>query len=111
MKDERRITGSRARTPAAVQRANTLGQPQPSVEIHIEELVLHGFSPHARFRVAEAVQQELARLVFQEGVPASMLKSMEVDGLDGGAFTLAPAARDQGMGKQVARAIYGGLAR
>ncbi len=35
-------------------------KPKPyNIELHIEELVLHGFSPNDRHAIGEAVQREL----------------------------------------------------
>ncbi|MGD8752520.1 MAG: hypothetical protein PVG14_13915, partial [Anaerolineales bacterium] len=42
-----------------------------SVELNIEALLLHGFSPHERFRIAQAVERELARLLAEGGLPAA----------------------------------------
>jgi hypothetical protein len=38
-------------------------KPRPSINLHIEELVLHGFAPGDRHRISEAVEQELTRLI------------------------------------------------
>ncbi|MEJ2009120.1 MAG: hypothetical protein P8Z30_13360 [Acidobacteriota bacterium] len=59
------------------------------VEVHIEELVLHGFAPGDRHRIAVAVKQELSRLILAEGVPAS--------------------ARNPSARARLGRAVYHGL--
>ena len=69
-----------------------------SIELHIEELVLHGFAPGDRYRIGEAVEQELA----QGG---------EIVSVDDGAFEVAPGSRAEAVGAQVAKAVYGGLGR
>ena len=38
-----------------------------NIELHIEELVLHGFSPRDRDAIGEAVQRELTRLFVEQG--------------------------------------------
>jgi len=80
-----------------------------NIELHIEELVLHGFSPGDRYRIAEGVEQELTRLLADQGVPESLERGREVANMDGGAFEVAPDSRAQVVGAQVAKAVYGGL--
>ncbi|HUW68079.1 MAG TPA: hypothetical protein VMW20_08525 [Candidatus Nanoarchaeia archaeon] len=80
-----------------------------NIELNIEELVLHGFSPGDRYRIGEAVEQELTRLLADRGVPQSLERNREVANMDGGAFEVAPGSRPQVVGAQVAKAVYGGL--
>ena len=39
-----------------------------SIELHIEELLLHSFSPGDQYHIGEAVEQELSRLLADRGV-------------------------------------------
>lgn len=80
-----------------------------AVELHIEELVLHGFAPGDRHRIADAVERELARLFAERGVPAGLGDGFESPRLDAGSFDFAPGARAETVGEEVARAIYGGF--
>ena len=80
-----------------------------NVELHIEELVLRGFAPGDRYRIGEAVEGELARLLDEQGVPLSLAQGSEVELLDGGAFEVAHGSKSERVGAQVAQAIYGGL--
>ena len=43
-----------------------------NIELHIEELVLHGFAPKDRYTIGEAVQRELSRLFAEQGVHSSL---------------------------------------
>ena len=81
----------------------------PNVELHIEELVLHGFSPADRYRIGEMVERELARLFAEEGVPVAFTSGLESPHLDAGAFHVAANSRAETIGAQVAEAVYGGL--
>jgi len=81
------------------------------VELHIEELVLHGFAPGDRYRIADAVERELARLFAEQGVPPALAQEAEVAQLDAGAFKIAPGARGEAVGAQVAHTVYGGFSR
>ena len=82
-----------------------------SVEIRIEELVLHGFTPVDRYRLADAVERELARLFTDQGVPTSLAQGSEIAYLKGGRFEVAAGAKADGIGSQIAQALYGGLTR
>ena len=82
-----------------------------NVELHIEELVLHGFAPGDRYRIGAAVERELARLFGDAGVPPSLMQSIDVGRLTGGAFQVAPDAKAETIGAQVAQAVYGELHR
>lgn len=45
------------------------------IELHIEELVLHGFDPHSRWSVADALENRLRGLLAERGLPAAWLSS------------------------------------
>ena len=82
-----------------------------NVELHIEELVLHGFSPGDRYRIAEAVERELARWLAEQGVPHLLSNNVDLVEIDAGAFDVKPNAKSEMVGAQVAQAIYGGISR
>ena len=44
-----------------------------NIELHIEELVLHGFSPSDRYRIAEAIERELVQLFSRQSAPSALL--------------------------------------
>lgn len=80
-----------------------------NVELQIEELVLQGFAPEDRYLIGEAVQEELARLLTERGVPPLLAQGGEVGHLDGGSFAMIPGMKAEAIGSQIAQAIYGGL--
>ena len=80
-----------------------------NLNLHIEELVLHGFALGDRYRIGEAVQQELTRLFAEQGVPPSLAQGGEVGRLDGGRFEMAAGMQAGAIGTQIAQSIYGGL--
>jgi hypothetical protein len=82
---------------------------RPNVELHIDELVLHGFSHGDRYRIGEALERELARLLDAEGMPPRLLAGGDTGELDAGSFQIAPSAKPEDVGAQIARAIYGGF--
>jgi hypothetical protein len=55
-----------------------------AVELHIEELVLHGWTPSAARRVGAALQSELGRLLAERGLPSSLATSAEIPRIDAG---------------------------
>ncbi len=71
------------------------------VEVVIDELVLHGFDPRHRERIAEAVRAELAAtLQGWSGVEES-----SVARVDAGSFTVPAAAPPDAVGRRTARLV------
>jgi hypothetical protein len=89
-------------------RHSTLVTPH-SVHVHIEELVLHGFAPGDRHRIATAVESELARLMNEEGVPKFRENPPALDRISGGAFSVKAGAKPQAAGTDIARAVFRSL--
>jgi hypothetical protein len=82
-----------------------------AVNLHIEELVLHGFSRGERFEIGDAVERELSRLFSEPDNSQSLAETASKDSVDGGSFRISQGARSAAIGTQVANAVYGGLAR
>lgn len=80
-----------------------------NIELHIEELVLHGFAPGDRAAIGAAIQGELTRLFAEQGVHPSLQRSREVEKMDGGTFHIQPGTKAGTIGTQAAHAVYGGL--
>ena len=81
-------------------------------QLHIEELVLHGFAPGDRYAIAEAVEQELSRLLtrhFVEGDASRLALNSEVARVDAGAFQVEPRSRPDSLGTQIGQAVHGVL--
>lgn len=76
-----------------------------NIELHIEELVLHGFDPRDRHAIADAVQSELTRLVGERGLHA---QSIEAPRLDAGTIELNGT---RGAGAPIAQALHSTLVR
>jgi hypothetical protein len=98
-----------------------------TLELHIDELVLHGFSPADRRGIADAVRAELERRL--AGVDAAQLglaadpggapgapdasPGIAIDRLDAGSLRVAdprPAAVGAQLGGALADALTGGAA-
>ncbi len=82
-----------------------------NIELHIEELVLHGFEAGDRHSIGEAVERELSRLFTEQGVPPSLERGSRIDSLKGGDIKITPGSSAEVIGARVAQAVYGGLKR
>ncbi|HEX6709750.1 MAG TPA: hypothetical protein VF068_05405 [Rubrobacter sp.] len=80
-----------------------------NVELHIEELVLHGFPPDYRHHIGGAVEQEISRLFTEQGVPPSLSRGGNIPRLDAGAFRMSPELGADAVGARVARSLYEGM--
>ena len=81
------------------------------VDLHIEELVLHGFSAGDRYRTGKAVERELTRLITEQGVPSSLVREGGVARINGGTFEVSPGSRAEIIGGQVAQSVYDGFGK
>jgi hypothetical protein len=88
-----------------------MGMSPREIRVHIEELVLHGFSPADAPGIGAAVERELARLFVQGGVPASLSGVAARDAIDAGTFEGSPERPAPDLGAKVAQSVYGGLAK
>ncbi len=80
-----------------------------NIELHIEELVLHGFAPGDRYAIGKAVELELTRLFNERGISPSLSKDMHVDHLNSGEFNVAQGVKAETIGTQIAGAIFKGI--
>jgi hypothetical protein len=71
--------------------------------------VLHGFAHKDQARIQQAIEQELTRLLTQQGIPNSLSQSNEIQRLNGGSFNVKAGMSVEAIGSQVAQAIYGGM--
>jgi len=80
-----------------------------SVELRIEELVLHGFAPGDRYRIGDAVQRELARLLQAHVFPGTLQDQVALDRINTGTVRLNRDMRPEGIGCQTAHTILSGI--
>jgi hypothetical protein len=76
------------------------------LNLDIEELTLVGFSPLAHKRLGAVVEEELARLFGENGVPGWLEQRSALPILDGGAFQVRAGAPEGVLGRQIAGAVY-----
>jgi hypothetical protein len=82
---------------------------KPSLELHIEQMVLHGFPRLDSRKLREVVQQQLTTLLNQSTDAVSVLRAARILKLDGGVFRSAPGAGVEDIGTRIARKVYGCL--
>lgn len=82
-----------------------------NVDLHIEELVLHGFAPADGYGVREAIERELGRLLSERGITGSLTKSLKVGRINAGGSRMPLGGKPETIGHQVARQLQQGLAK
>lgn len=82
-----------------------------NIELHIEQLILHGFLASDRHRIAGAVERELTNLLTDKGISPPMSKDFNAVSLDGGTIEISQNSPAEKVGSQVAHSIYKGLNR
>lgn len=85
------------------------GHPQSSsagaIEVHIEQIVLHGYAPGDTHRLGEALQAELTRLVQKHGVNSSGMGNLSLQTLDG-RLKAAERPSTEALGARLAQRIH-----
>jgi hypothetical protein len=82
---------------------------QPSLELSIDELVLHGFASSDRYAIGDTVERELVQLLEKRGIPVSLRSENMTDEIKGGTFNAAQNGRPSVVGRQIAHAVYQGF--
>jgi hypothetical protein len=77
---------------------------QRPIDLHIEELVLHGLSYDRRHRVRAAVELELERLLGERGLPPSL--AGDEASLDVAAVEVRAGRSAEATGREVARSVF-----
>lgn len=84
---------------------------KPDIELYIDKLVLQGFPPGNRHRIAQAVERELTRLFTEQGAPPSLSQGGNFDQWNGGTFTMVSNASAASIGVQIAQTVYTGFVK
>jgi hypothetical protein len=80
-----------------------------TIEVNIDELVLHGFSAFERYQIAADLQMELTRLFTERGLPASFNNAVRIDSLNAGSFQFSDNKKTS-TGLQIAGSVYDSFA-
>jgi hypothetical protein len=102
---------SRQSTRQGLRQGNSGRARGDSVEVHIEELVLHGFASGDRYCIGDAIQEELVRLLEAQNLPASLQDRGAHDQIDAGTLHVNAGERAAMIGVKTARALHDGISR
>ncbi|RNI39834.1 hypothetical protein EFY79_00590 [Hanamia caeni] len=75
-------------------------------ELHIDELVLHGFSPHQRYAIAQAIEVELTRLFTEKPIPVALQQGGKFPSVNAGCFNINKESKSEATGNKIAYAVY-----
>jgi hypothetical protein len=84
-------------------------QPRDAIQVHIEELILHGFAPGDRYQIASSVEKELTRLMRLASLARLPEKPLAVERINAGAVRVGSRDKPQAAGVQIAQAVYRSL--
>ncbi len=82
-----------------------------SINLHIDQLTLHGFDRIDRQQVGSAVQSELSRLIREQGLPSSLNQPHTIGSLNAGELKAGQNTGANNVGTQVAQKIYRGMVK
>lgn len=82
--------------------------PIAGIELHIEEIVLHGFKSSDRGLIGDAVEQELSRLLALD--PRFPALENAVERVNGGTFRASFDTRPAAIGAEIARRVHESIA-
>jgi len=80
---------------------------RPRIDVHIDELVLHGFQSGDRRAIADAIERAVTRTLAAS--PFGALHDRRVAQIDGGRVDWTARGGASRIGAAVARAIGGGV--
>jgi hypothetical protein len=81
------------------------------IRVHIEELVLHGFEPGDRRRIADALQAHLAELLSEAPLSEERTAGITLERWDAGTIRIREGSVPAVVGEQLAAALHGGMGR
>lgn len=82
------------------------------IELYIDRLVLNGFLPSDRFQIGDTVEQELARLFSERGLPPSLVRAdgaADIPLLQTAPFQVDPSMKATSIGREIAQTVYSEL--
>jgi hypothetical protein len=84
-------------------------QLRPSIDLRIDRLVLAGIPAGDQFRIADAMNRELTRILSEQGLPSTLRNLPAHDRLDGGNVALEHGVSSETTGNLIAQAVYRGI--
>jgi hypothetical protein len=80
-----------------------------NIELQIDQLVLRGFEGIDQHQVGSAIQNELSRLIREQGLPVSLNQPRVIGNMNAGKFKMGKSTGPRDIGTQVAKKIYKGM--
>jgi|WetSurMetagenome_2_1015567.scaffolds.fasta_scaffold488573_2 hypothetical protein len=89
----------------------TMQAARPSIQLHIERLVLDGvdIAPGQRHVLQASVTAELTRLLTDGGLAPGLVQGIALPRLSTGGIQLAGDNHPAQLGRQIAQSVYGGI--
>jgi hypothetical protein len=82
-----------------------------NIELHIDELVLHGFSASDAPYIKAAIEQRLSQLFTSQGIPSTLSIAGEINRMNAGTFNTMAGSAAETTGSQIAETIYNGFTK
>lgn len=79
------------------------------IDLHIEELILHGFPVGERRRIGDTMEMELARLMTKAGRLGRPEQDVVIPTMEGAAINLIARQKRNAIGQQIAQSIYSAI--
>lgn len=80
-----------------------------AIELHIDQLILEGFSPRDAFYIGRALERRLTYLIQQKGLPTGMNHPLTIPNIDAGQFHFNQKMKPNTIGQQIATSVYNGF--
>lgn len=82
---------------------------KPNIELHIEQLMLNGFSRRDAFYIGRAMEQELHRLISEGGIPPNFSGELHLPSLKVSDIQLRKSFSPERIGSQIAGSVHQGF--
>lgn len=79
---------------------------QTPLDLHIEELILRNLPYEQRYRIAEAVEQELTRLLTEHGLPSALAAGGNIPHINLDHISVTAQTKPAVIGIQIAQQVY-----
>jgi hypothetical protein len=86
-----------------------LRKPVSGLEVFIDELILHGFSPSDRDSIGEALSMEMEHQLAEASFQNLLEQSTDVEFMKTTRIALPPNAKPTWVGNQVGQAVFDGM--
>jgi hypothetical protein len=82
-----------------------------NIEVYIDQLVLHGFSPHQHHDIAAALEAELTRLIAERGIPHGLQSKGNIPVMNAANFSINKNSKGKSIGNKIAGSVYKSLGK